>query len=313
VIQGVTVEHGIPIPPRRVKWPEGSCHSCWRMPRPGYATCDFHLTQNRQNHEKRKSQGLCTWGGCPSAPKDDHTLCDLHLKEMLDRAVERREDRKARKVCIQCGKLPSWWGLLCLICRQNYTKNILPLGARKALAKHRRQEIINTRRIVACAALEVATAYRRDLMDQRFPRLLIMRHGLNDGVDRTLEEIGARFEISRERVRQIELRGLARIRRKGIDVSLLTPPFHEVQRTHFKNRKHLVSDEKRKHAAAHGLVAKALLDGSLVKKPCGWQVSPDVKCGDSETVGHHPDYDKPLEVIWLCRGHHMRAHGRCKA
>lgn len=24
---------------------------------------------------------------------------------------------------------------------------------------------------------------------------------------------------------------------------------------------------------------------------------------------HHPDYSKPLEIVWLCREHHLREHG----
>ena len=33
------------------------------------------------------------------------------------------------------------------------------------------------------------------------------------------------------------------------------------------------------------------------------------KCGaEGRIEAHHPDYSKPLEVIWLCRIHHVEAH-----
>lgn len=27
-------------------------------------------------------------------------------------------------------------------------------------------------------------------------------------------------------------------------------------------------------------------------------------CGDGNSQGHHPNYSKPLEVMWLCQSHH---------
>lgn len=48
-------------------------------------------------------------------------------------------------------------------------------------------------------------------------------------------------------------------------------------------------------------VKYALKMGRLVKGVC-------VECGSTETVAHHPDYSKPLEVIWLCRSHHRASH-----
>ncbi len=51
---------------------------------------------------------------------------------------------------------------------------------------------------------------------------------------------------------------------------------------------------------AQNLVAHALRSGKLAKQPC-WV------CGCS-AVAHHPDYDRPLDVVWLCQAHHKQAH-----
>jgi hypothetical protein len=29
--------------------------------------------------------------------------------------------------------------------------------------------------------------------------------------------------------------------------------------------------------------------------------------------GHHPCYDRPMAVVWLCRRHHIAEHRRLKA
>lgn len=51
------------------------------------------------------------------------------------------------------------------------------------------------------------------------------------------------------------------------------------------------------------LLRKAVKDGRVKKLPC--QVGVDC---DGRIEGHHPDYDKPLEVWWLCKKHHEAAH-----
>lgn len=49
-------------------------------------------------------------------------------------------------------------------------------------------------------------------------------------------------------------------------------------------------------------VGQAVRSGKLVKLPCE-------KCRSKEWVeGHHEDYTKPLEVIWLCRPCHRKRH-----
>lgn len=54
---------------------------------------------------------------------------------------------------------------------------------------------------------------------------------------------------------------------------------------------------------AQNAVANAIRDGKLEK----WPVCAMPEC-DRKPEAHHPDYDSPLEVVWLCRPHHMQAH-----
>jgi RNA polymerase primary sigma factor len=42
--------------------------------------------------------------------------------------------------------------------------------------------------------------------------VLEMRFGLSDGQGRTLEEVGAKFGVTRERIRQIEAKALRKLR-----------------------------------------------------------------------------------------------------
>ena len=56
--------------------------------------------------------------------------------------------------------------------------------------------------------------------------------------------------------------------------------------------------ERRKANIALG---NALRDGRLFKTPCQ-------ACGEIKVEGHHPDYDQPLDVVWLCGSHHKEVH-----
>ncbi len=49
-------------------------------------------------------------------------------------------------------------------------------------------------------------------------------------------------------------------------------------------------------------VSNAIQVGHLVPQPCE-------VCGEGKTQAHHDDYNKPLEVRWLCHKHHCKEHG----
>ena len=51
-----------------------------------------------------------------------------------------------------------------------------------------------------------------DSLPPRDAQVLRLRYGLDDGVDRTLEEVGVELDVMRERVRQLEARALRRLR-----------------------------------------------------------------------------------------------------
>lgn len=45
----------------------------------------------------------------------------------------------------------------------------------------------------------------------------------------------------------------------------------------------------------------AIRDKRLIPKPC-------VICKSLKVEAHHPNYCKPLDIIWLCKKHHMALH-----
>ena len=47
-------------------------------------------------------------------------------------------------------------------------------------------------------------------------------------------------------------------------------------------------------------VNNAVREGRITPLPC-------LLCG-AKAVAHHPDYSRPLDVVWLCQAHHKQAH-----
>ena len=64
------------------------------------------------------------------------------------------------------------------------------------------------------AALQLLRDYVKEIIKDLTPReqkILEMRFGLGDGVSHTLEEVGQEFDVTRERIRQIEAKALEKI------------------------------------------------------------------------------------------------------
>jgi len=54
-------------------------------------------------------------------------------------------------------------------------------------------------------------------------------------------------------------------------------------------------------ARARMLLNSAVKSGKILK--CNCKV-----CGSVKSEAHHPDYNNPLDVVWLCRIHHIEEH-----
>ena len=69
------------------------------------------------------------------------------------------------------------------------------------------------------AALQLLKDYVREVITRLSPReqkILEMRFGLVDGVAHTLEEVGREFDVTRERIRQIESKSLERVQKHKV-------------------------------------------------------------------------------------------------
>ncbi len=63
----------------------------------------------------------------------------------------------------------------------------------------------------------------------------------------------------------------------------------------------LPQESLKNKAQCYRLLGHALKIGFMEKEACE-------DCGDENTEAHHPDYTKPLEVVWLCSLHHHKRH-----
>lgn len=52
-------------------------------------------------------------------------------------------------------------------------------------------------------------------------------------------------------------------------------------------------------------------EGLLVPAPT-CTADGDPPCQRTDVVGHHVDYRKPLDIVWLCNLHHVRAHRKAE-
>jgi DNA-directed RNA polymerase, sigma subunit (sigma70/sigma32) len=72
---------------------------------------------------------------------------------------------------------------------------------------------------VILAFLPREVAILLSALDERERRIISLRFGLDRGEPRTLEEVGVYFNLTRERIRQIEARAMSKLRRPTSDAT----------------------------------------------------------------------------------------------
>jgi hypothetical protein len=75
----------------------------------------------------------------------------------------------------------------------------------------------------------------------------------------------------------------------------------DVKKRASKKWSELNKSKKRTHLK----VKRAIMAGKLIRKPCKI-------CKNEKSQAHHPDYSKPLSVIWLCSWCHAAEHKRLR-
>lgn len=109
----------------------------------------------------------------------------------------------------------------------------------------------------------------------------------------SLADVGKLFGVTRQAVYDLFIRRNVALR----------PQLRFGSDNHF-HRGGPVSDEQ-----AHNLTEKAIAKGLLVPQPCevcGFEGR--AEDGRNLVQAHHDDYNKPLQVRWLCQSHHHEWH-----
>ena len=66
-------------------------------------------------------------------------------------------------------------------------------------------------------------------------------------------------------------------------------------------KKHPLTDEQKRRDNCRSYAGVYLRRRALTREPC-------FVCDGADVEMHHPDYAEPLNVVWLCRKHHLWLH-----
>jgi len=121
---------------------------------------------------------------------------------------------------------------------------------------------------------------------------------LNKCIDCTKEDVKKHRQENLEKVREYDrLRGSMPHRVAARKEYSKTAAYAESHRA--STKRWMEKHPERKKASTS--VNNAIRRGKLKKFPC-------LVCGNETSEAHHPDYSRPLDVVWLCTSHHQQVH-----
>jgi len=133
----------------------------------------------------------------------------------------------------------------------------------------------------------------------RETRLAVDKEHYVKNRERLLEEKKTFYKENKEEVlekgREYRKANKARVRELGRE------RYRDNRDKILERRKAYVSQNKEKIKVQHS-VRRLKKQGHIIPSSHCWH------CGEDSPEAHHPDYNKPLSIVWLCRSCHQRAH-----
>lgn len=293
-------KHGAKLKTRLERERKHLCVVCGQNPmKEGRVKCESCLqkcvARARKVWARRRQGNQCGTAGCSNQAKKGRTLCESHLAHLRRNAQERRQYQTQRNLCWQsCGRHVEFEGRrYCLTCEYKLRGEKLPryvwLTIKIGMGLYRRRErnaFISDRLYLLKPAEQTVLTIRYGLDDHRLP-------------DRTLTTAAEQCGFSRERARQLHDQGMRRM----LDLKDLNDIPELLHETKHRLSKYTELDRRER---ARAKTRYAMRTGRLNRQPCE-------RCGSLKAEAHHPDYDKPLDVKWLCRKCHSEEHKGEKA
>lgn len=89
-------------------------------------------------------------------------------------------------------------------------------------------------------------------------------------------------------------------KKKTVDIAAYRKQWIESHPGYHTKKKNEWYKKNPERAKVKQALRYALKMGKIARLPC-------MVCGE-KSEAHHPDYSKPLDVVWLCKEHHREVH-----